>query len=259
MSVRTDVIFNGYSEPSRLDSTSSNGLASLVKIPTNLLSSSRITATGTCTLVRTYGINILFDTLGPWQAQLLEDTLANNYKLHPDNIDYVVCSHSHADHIGNLNLFTNAKLHLVGTCPYREEEYFLDLFEPNGSYSIDISKKNDNNQSTHVDDQTTTEMVEVITYRDFNIEDNPNIRITPTLGHTLECISMIVDNVDQLGKVALVGDLFEKEQDLTDDGIWIAAGSKNIDLQRANRKKILSTVDYIVPGHGPMFKVPSNN
>lgn len=245
MSIKVDVILDGYAAASKLDLRSR---PDFVRIPTNLISSSRITATGTCTLVRSNGTNILFDTLGPWQAQQLKDILANNYKLHPDNIDYVVCSHSHADHIGNLNLFTNAKLHLVGTCPYRVEEYFLDLFEPNGACTIDISRVNET--------VGETKMVDVITYQDFHIEDNPNLRVTPTLGHTLECVSLIMDNVDKLGKVALVGDLFEREEDLTDDGIWIAAGSKNLDLQRANRKKMLNLVDYIVPGHGPMFKVP---
>jgi glyoxylase-like metal-dependent hydrolase (beta-lactamase superfamily II) len=35
------------------------------------------------------------------------------HNIEPAQIDYVVCTHSHADHIGNNNLFTNAE-HIVG-------------------------------------------------------------------------------------------------------------------------------------------------
>ena len=50
------------------------------------------------------------------------------------------------------------------------------------------------------------------------------------------------------------GDLFEKEEDLEKDSLWREA-SENPDLQLTNRNKILNIANYIVPGHGPMFKV----
>ena len=53
----------------------------------------------------------------------------------------------------------------------------------------------------------------------------------------------------------IVGDLFEKEEDLADPEIWKSAGSENPELQIKNRSKVLHEADYIVPGHGPMFKV----
>ena len=34
------------------------------------------------------------------------------------------------------------------------------------------------------------------------------------------------------------------------------AGSENEEKQRENRAKVLELADYIVPGHGPIFKVP---
>ena len=55
--------------------------------------------------------------------------------------------------------------------------------------------------------------------------------------------------------VALAGDLFEREEDLDDSSIW-EQNSENCEIQRKNREKILQIADYIVPGHGPMFKVP---
>ncbi|KAG5895780.1 hypothetical protein JTB14_001627 [Gonioctena quinquepunctata] len=80
------------------------------------------------------------------------------------------------------------------------------------------------------------------------------IRIIPTPGHTLQDVSVIVHTSD--GIVAVTGDLFEKFEDLENSDIWKNAGSDSEDLQQANRKKILNMADFIVPGHGPMFRVP---
>lgn len=54
----------------------------------------------------------------------------------------------------------------------------------------------------------------------------------------------------------MIGDLFEKEEDLQDESIWLVhAYSEAPKLQEINRNKILQLADYIIPGHGPMFKV----
>jgi glyoxylase-like metal-dependent hydrolase (beta-lactamase superfamily II) len=82
----------------------------------------------------------------------------------------------------------------------------------------------------------------------------PGIRIIPTPGHTATDVSVLVDT-ESLGLVAVTGDLFEREEDLTDPSLWRdLGGSENPELQQANREKILAIADYIVPGHGPMFK-----
>jgi glyoxylase-like metal-dependent hydrolase (beta-lactamase superfamily II) len=39
--------------------------------------------------------------------------------VRPENINYVVCSHSHADHIGNNNLFLEADKHIIGTTVHK--------------------------------------------------------------------------------------------------------------------------------------------
>jgi len=53
--------------------------------------------------------------------------------------------------------------------------------------------------------------------------------------------------------------LFEKFEDLTDPEIWKSAGSENEELQIKNRAKVLLEADYIIPGHGPMFKVTEDH
>ena len=53
----------------------------------------------------------------------------------------------------------------------------------------------------------------------------------------------------------MTGDLFECEADLEDESLWLA-NSENPDIQKTNREKVLRLADYIVPGHGDIFKVP---
>lgn len=49
--------------------------------------------------------------------------------------------------------------------------------------------------------------------------------------------------------VAIVGDLFEKEED---EDVWHLM-SCNKELQGKNRNKILEIADLIIPGHGAPF------
>ena len=53
----------------------------------------------------------------------------------------------------------------------------------------------------------------------------------------------------------LVGDLFECSEDLEDYTLW-QENSEQPELQQQSRIDILRIADWIVPGHGPMFKVP---
>lgn len=197
-------------------------------------------ATGSCCLVSSSRSYALFDTMGPWERDSLIDKLAH-LRVHPDDIEYLVCSHSHPDHVGNLNLFTRAKKHFVGTSVYSNDLYDLNCFEPIGSYKYKSPRED--------------KEIDVITYEPYRLDSN--LSLQPTQGHTMECISMLVDNCQQYARVALVGDLFEREADVKDEAIWLGAGSQNSSLQRANRTRIYQSVDYILPGHGPLFSTKS--
>lgn len=202
-------------------------------------------ATGSSCLVRSTGLYVLFDTMGPWEKDQLIDKLAN-LKIHPTDINILVCSHTHPDHIGNVNLFTEAQRHFLGTSVYTKDEYDLNCFEPIGSYTYQLNKKGSVSNREEAS-------VEVIKYQNFDLDKN--LIIEPTPGHTMECISLIVNNCESKGKLALVGDLFERKEDIEDDSIWLGAGSQNPDMQRAHRDSIISRCDFILPGHGPLFKV----
>ncbi|CRK92422.1 CLUMA_CG005965, isoform A [Clunio marinus] len=175
-------------------------------------------ANSSVTLIKGINKTILFDTLTAWDSELLLNELKRHH-VEPDNIDYVICSHGHADHVGNLNLFLNA-FHFVGTCKSHRNIY----------YSIDFDKG------------------------PYVIDDGIEVIATP--GHTSTCASLIVrnTNLENNSSVAIVGDLFEKEEDIFNESLWLGAGSEYFKLQRQNRLKVAEMVDHIIPGHGPMFK-----
>ena len=78
------------------------------------------------------------------------------------------------------------------------------------------------------------------------------MEVIPTPGHTNNDVSVIVKNT-MYGVVAITGDLFEKEGDLERDDLW-KQFSENSELQLENREKVLRIADFIVPGHGKMFR-----
>jgi hypothetical protein len=52
-----------------------------------------------------------------------------------------------------------------------------------------------------------------------------------------------------------LGDIFEREEDIEQPEIWRSCGSVNPEQQENSRAIIANIADYIVPGHGSIFKV----
>lgn len=130
-----------------------------------------------------------------------------------------MCTHSHSDHIGCNYLFLKAKEHIIAQSINTHERYSFHKFSE-APYGID-----------------------------------EGIRVIATPGHTLDSVSLIVENCN-LGKhVAICGDLFENSSDINDPSIWIDAGSESIELQRANRLMIAESADIVIPGHGSLFEI----
>ncbi|KAL5279156.1 hypothetical protein ACFFRR_003660 [Megaselia abdita] len=172
-----------------------------------------------CTLIKTRnGINILVDTLTPWDSKKLLTALSQQ-GLSEDDINVVICTHGHSDHTGNNNLFPNLKTLIVGQTVSLQDEYDLEADFVKG----------------------------------FKISEDIQVIATP--GHTLECSTVIVRNSNLGSCVCITGDLFEKEEDIKDPSLWIEAGSANEGDQRKNRLSIAELADYIIPGHGGGFKV----
>uniref|UniRef100_A0A0X3PAT5 Metallo-beta-lactamase domain-containing protein 1 n=1 Tax=Schistocephalus solidus TaxID=70667 RepID=A0A0X3PAT5_SCHSO len=161
--------------------------------------------------------NILFDPGSPWDGLLITKMLSD-HGLKSSEVAFVVCSHPHIDHVGNLNFFPDATI-VVGTEVTKHDEL----------YQHPISYNNP-----------------------FRIDDKVEIIFTP--GHTESDVSLVVRDTEDYGTVVLTGDVFENEHDIGQPSLWMN-NSINPALQDQSRKNLLKIADYIVPGHGAAFHV----
>jgi glyoxylase-like metal-dependent hydrolase (beta-lactamase superfamily II) len=77
---------------------------------------------------------------------------------------------------------------------------------------------------------------------------NDNIQIIKTPGHSHDSITLLVKT--HKGTIAICGDVFWKKNYPKDDPY----ASDNF-LLKKSRQKLLKIADYIIPGHGNIFKV----
>lgn len=162
--------------------------------------------------------NVLVDTGAPEQRQELLDALAT-YGISPSDIEWVVLTHGHLDHVGNNNLFPQATF-VLDSDVARNGEYWMHEFD------------------------RAPLLIEPT-------DGSPPIRVIPTRGHTNHDLTVLVDTPD--GRVAIAGDLFEHDGDWVDNA-WHRYSSDQVVHQRS-RDAVLAVADHIVPGHGPMFRV----
>lgn len=172
-------------------------------------------ASGTTTLIQTGKINIIVDP--GTNKELLLKRLSEN-GLTTNDINYVFLTHFHIDHVLLTALFEKAK-----------------VFDGETIYEDDL--------------ETGYE----------NYLPGTDIEVVKTPGHASEQTSLIVKTVD--GIVAIASDLFwwmEGEEYKTDtesilnrDDVYMKDKNELVE----SRKKILDVADWIIPGHGGMFKV----
>ncbi|MCQ2085697.1 MAG: MBL fold metallo-hydrolase [archaeon] len=164
------------------------------------------------TLIRTDdGHNIVVDTSRKFMLPAIKTSLKQIGKVFPEDIDIIVLTHAHSDHIENNGLFKNAKIYL-----HKDEECDVP-----GIIRID--------KETQI---------------------AKGVRIVPTPGHTMGCVSVFVDSDKHY---AIVGDAMP----LQDNYIKrkIPATHVDADLAEQSMKKIIAYADIIVPGHDQPFSV----
>lgn len=179
-----------------------------------IISENRCRASGTIVLVRDNGKNILVDTGNPKDKDKIVQALKKQ-GLAPDDIDFVIITHFHSDHVGCNYLFSKARF---VTPPVA---FWNDIFERDEGFQ--------------------------------KISDN--IKIIATPGHTEDGVTVLVKT--ESGITAIVGDLFWSEEDLKIE--LQKKDCSNLKLFYKNRDKILKIADWIIPGHGKMFKVKNKN
>lgn len=135
------------------------------------------------------------------------------------DIHYVFLSHQHPDHILLAGIFEKAK---------------CITFDANLMYDNDLLQEFNKHQLG----------------RDIEIVETP--------GHVLEHLSLVVKTPQ--GKMGIVGDAIwwregDKQEFKLNQKDYSQAKGMNMKQLIESRRKLLEKSDYIIPGHGKMFKV----
>lgn len=174
-------------------------------------------ASSTATLIQYNKLNIIVDP-GMDREKLLSSLAKKNLKI--EDIDYIILTHTHVDHCILAGIFENAKI--------------LNDSELNSFDGRIIEHKGK--------------------------IPNTDIKIIKTPGHDQFHCSVLVETED-LGKVVIAGDVFwweDDEEQKTDKKSLLEHKDpyvKDKKALRKSREKVLNIADYIIPGHGKMFKV----
>ncbi len=173
-------------------------------------------ASSTVCLITTKDKKIITDP-GCNRKKLFEALKKEN--LNTGDIDYVFLSHRHPDHTLLAGIFEKAK-HIT----------------------FDMGLIYENDLLSEFDKHVLGDEIEIIN----------------TPGHVNEHISLLVET--EKGKVAVAGDVIwwldseEQALDINQKDYSQAIDLNMEDLVKS-RKKLLAEADYIIPGHGKMFKV----
>uniref|UniRef100_A0A0N5AVJ4 Lactamase_B domain-containing protein n=1 Tax=Syphacia muris TaxID=451379 RepID=A0A0N5AVJ4_9BILA len=146
---------------------------------------------------------------------MLKGLMSKN--LVPGQVQMIITTHGHPDHFGQGNFFPNAR-------------HFFASYEYTGTSFI------------------RTEL-----YNAETMKLTKNTELWNTPGHTSQDVSLIVRNTKCCGTVAVVGDLFYTKSDAINSEEWDLDAWDQV-IGHQNRRRIICTADWIVPGHGKIFK-----
>lgn len=174
-------------------------------------------ASSSSVLIWDDGIKILADP-GTNSKMLIEALIKENLK--PEDIDLIYLTHYHPDHFLNIRLFPGKDI-FDGTTRWSEDKEF--------SHSGKIP--------------------------------DTEIEILNTPGHAQENATLLFET-EKFGKVCLASDVFwwetgkqksDNYDDLIDGEDQFAS---DFEALKNSRKLILEKADWIIPGHGEIFKNP---
>lgn len=173
-------------------------------------------ASSTTTLIEDNGKKIIADP-GINKKLLLKKLQGEG--LNPDNIDIVFMTHYHPDHVFLASIFEKAKI-LDGDTIYENDK--------EAGYE--------------------------------NKVQGTNLEVILTPGHAHEHASLLVKT--EKGKIIIAGDVFwwtDEEEQKTDNIQALISKkdpfTKDLQALKESREKVLKIADWVIPGHGKIFKV----
>ena len=174
-------------------------------------------ASCTVTLIKEKDLNVIVDP-GMDRKRLLESLEKEN--LSPNDIDYIILTHYHLDHVLLAGIFENAK-----------------VLDNTDTWSFDGKIEEHEGKVPRT-----------------------NIEIIKTPGHDMFHCSVLVDTEEYgkvaiVGDVFWWSDGEEQKTDKKSLMEHKDPYMKNRDELMKSRKLILEKADYIIPGHGKMFEV----
>ncbi|UCE73142.1 MAG: MBL fold metallo-hydrolase [Methanomassiliicoccales archaeon] len=173
-------------------------------------------ASSTVTLVRDDKRNIIVDSGIPGERDKILKGLSK-HGLSQDDIDIVINTHLHQDHMGNNALFRKAKFlaHAKEFPPRLKEVHVIE-----GDFEL-----------------------------------STNIKIIETPCHTYGSISVVVDSPEKSRVYVIAGDALPIKDNYikwVPPGI-----NFNPQIALSSMKKIVDIADVIIPGHDDLFEVES--
>jgi glyoxylase-like metal-dependent hydrolase (beta-lactamase superfamily II) len=174
-------------------------------------------ASSSTILIQYNNLNIIVDP-GINREALLGGLAKTDLKI--EDINFIIVTHIHLDHSLLAGIFENAK-----------------ILDNSDMYSFDSKMVGHEGKIPNTD-----------------------IEIIKTPGHDQFHCSVLVKTED-LGKVIIAGDAFwwaDEEEQKTDKQSLLDHKDlyvKDEKALRESRERILNLADYIIPGHGEMFKV----
>ncbi len=175
----------------------------------------------TTTLIKS-NINIIVDP----GSYVNKDKLVSALKkegLETADIQAVILTHSHIDHTTNIFLFPQARIY--------------NRFK-HGDYKGQFQSINEG-------------FVQRFDILHESIAEG--VKIIETTGHSIDHISVVIET--ELGKVVVAGDALVKQSWVDTSKLPDKDLVYSIEEYQKSRENILTLADYIIPGHGAMFRV----
>ncbi|VDL79235.1 unnamed protein product [Nippostrongylus brasiliensis] len=194
----------------------------------------RFAATGSVSLVRTPEVNILVDCGDPWNGDELLEKLSSCGLQKDENHPSSLMNPGFGEVLDHVIMYDERIGIVVVTHGHVDHCGNLSLFKDATHYlGRDIAVRGE--YSTLSEDDPVLLA--------------PNIELRRCSGHTDHDLIVVVNNAER-GCVVIAGDIFESQND---EDLWRDV-SRYPAQQLKSRSVIKGIADWIVPGHGPMFK-----